>query len=239
VEELMAYPSTFADLQTAVLWKGKLDDQIDTQRIKDWINQAYYQACVETEFYETSATATALGPNQTTVTVPASLVGVDYIIPTGVAGDVWGPMVMVTFEEILEQRAYNAGVTYTTGAPTRYAYRSSGTPTIEVWPNPNGGETLTFYGFSLPTPLSAAGDIPIIPEPYATKVLEYGALVQAAEQKRDIFILDYFQQSYVDWMGRLRGLENTRVGNKTQQFRVDRQYVYPKGNSTDTPYNWN
>jgi len=235
----MAFPSTFADLQEAVLNKGKLDDTYDTDRIKAWINQTYYQACLETEFYESSApTSAPFTVQQNSVAVPASLVGVDFIVPTGTDGAVWGPMNMVTLEEILEQRAYNAGVTMTTGAPSRYAYRSSGAPTIEFWPNAAGGETLTFYGQSFPTPLSAPTDVPIIPEPYASKVLEYGALVQAAEFKRDIFILDFFQQQYTDWMSRFRGFTNTREGDKVQQFRVETYKPYPRSNSVDTPYNW-
>lgn len=234
----MAYPSTFADLQDAVLNKGKLDDTYDTTRIKNWINQAYYQACLETEFYESSSASSALAASATSVAVPTALVGVDFIVPTGSDGSVWGPMEMVTFEEILEQRAYNAGVTMTTGAPSRYAYRSSGAPSIEFWPTANGGETLTFYGQAFPTAMTADGNLPIIPEPYATKVLEYGALVQAAEFKRDFAILDFWQAQYTDWMNRFRGFLNTREGDKVQQFRVETYKPYPRSNSVDTPYNW-
>jgi len=233
------YPSYFSDLQAAVLAKGKLDDQYDTDRIKDWINQTYYQACVETEFYVNVATTSpVLNYAQSSVAIPTALIAVDYIVPTGTDGSVWGPMKMVPMVEILEQRAYNAGVTMTTGAPTRFCFRSGATPTIEFWPQASGGEKLTFFGTSFPSPLVNDADRPIIPEPYASKVLEYGSLVQAAEFKRDIFILDFFQQMYVDWMTRFRAFTNSRIGDDTQQFRVEGTKNYPRMNSSDTPYNW-
>jgi len=87
----MAFPSTFLDLQSSVLNKGKLDDQLDTQRIKDWINQTYYQAVLETEFFEASAaTSPPFTSQQTSVAIPTSLVGVDFIVPTGSDSAVWG-----------------------------------------------------------------------------------------------------------------------------------------------------
>src|SRR5262245_13916228 len=227
----MAYPSTFADLQSAVLNKGKLDDSLDVQRIKDWLNQTYMQICVETEFYGVTASSSALTQNQTTVTLPATINKIDFIVPTGSDGSVWGPMEMVTMEEILQQRAYNAGVTMTTGPPSKYAFSS---PTsIQIWPNPSGTEVLTFYGTGFPTALTNAGDVPVIPEPYASKVLEYGALVQAAEFKRDMEMLTVWQGMYVDWLGRFRGFTNTRVGDKVQSFTIASYQPWPRNNSTD------
>jgi hypothetical protein len=230
----MAYPSTFADLQSAVLNKGKLDDVLDVQRIKDWINQTYMQVCVETEFYGVSAVASVLTQNQTVVTVPATINKVDFIVPTGSDGSSWGPMEMVTMEEILRQRAYSGGVTMTTGAPSKYCYSSPSS--IQIWPNPSGSEVLTFYGTGLPTALISGTDPPVIPEPYASKLLEYGALVNAAEFKRDMEMLTIWQGMYMDWLSRFRGFTNTRVGDKVQSFTVVGSSAWPRGNSTDVGF---
>jgi hypothetical protein len=46
----MAFPSTFADLQAAVIAKTRLDpaNTADVTKVKDWINQAYYRIVLET-----------------------------------------------------------------------------------------------------------------------------------------------------------------------------------------------
>lgn len=229
----MSYPSTFVDIQNAVLQKGRLNSSDDLTKVKDWINQAYYESVLETEFFEAGTASAALTAGATSVTVPAAILSIDYIVPSTSDGAQWGPMDMITFEELLENRAWSAGAV-PLGAPTRYSYRSASASTIEIWPNANGGETLTFYGNCLPTALASDGDIPIFPEPYATKVLEYGALSQVAEFKKDIFFLQQNQQLYAMWQGKLRSFINTRVGDKVQQFRVEKQRHYPRGNSVDT-----
>lgn len=227
----MAFPSTFLDIQNAVINKLRLDATNDLSKVKDWINQVYYEACIETNFYETSSSATTLTAGQTSVSVPSSIVKIEYIVPAGSDGSLWGPMEEVTFEEILENRAW-AGSTQTTGAPSRYAFRSSQSSSIEVWPQAYGGETLTFYGVCLPNALSGNTDTPIFPEPYATMVLQYGALVQAAEYKKDPLVSE-FNALYIQWIIKLRSLNNVRAGSKVQQFRVERQRPWPRGNSID------
>lgn len=227
----MAFPSTFVDIQNNVINKLRLDSVNDLAKVKEWINQAYYQTCIESDFYEASTTGTTLVAGNTNVAVPSNIVKIEYIAPTGSDGTLWGPMDLVTLEEVLELRAW-AGGTISTGAPSRYAYRSSSSDTIEFWPNAAGGETLNFYGSQLPTALSADTDTPIFPEPYATKVLEYGALVQAAEFKKDPLLAD-LNAVYIDWQQRLKAFMNQRIGAKTQQLRVERMRPFPHRNDTD------
>jgi len=45
----VSFPSTFLDIQNAVIQKARLDPLLDTQRVRDWINQTYPRVCVETE----------------------------------------------------------------------------------------------------------------------------------------------------------------------------------------------
>lgn len=229
----MAFPSTFVDIQTAVIAKGRLEATDDLAKVKDFINQAYYRACVETDYYENSAVPATLTANQTSVTVPATVIGVEYIVPTGSDGAQWGPMEEVPFQEMLELRAW-AGGTIPTGAPSRYCFREATTNTIEIWPNAAGGEVLTFYGYALPTALSGDGDTTIFPEPYATMVLQYGALVEAGIFKKDLIMSDQYQGQYQDWLERFRGFRNSRRGARVETFKIDKQRPYPKGNSVDT-----
>jgi hypothetical protein len=231
----MAFPATFVDLQQDVIGKGRLDADQDVQRVKDWLNSAYYTAVIETNFYETAAIiSTPLAANATAFAVPASTVKIEYIVPTGADGQYWGPMDEVTFVEILELRSHSGG-TISTGAPSRYAFRSAGAPVIEFWPQAVGGEVLTFYGASLPPPMVADSDQPIIPEPYR-QVIAYGALTDAAEFQKDLISQQTWQSQYQDHLQRFRGFTNTRPGSKVAQFRVEGRRGYPRANSVDTGY---
>ena len=230
----MSFPSQFVDIQNAVIAKARLDAQLDLLRVKDWINQVYYQACIETNFYESSWTlGVPLTPNASSIAVPAAVVKLEYIVPTGTDGSNWATMDEVQFEEILDSRAWQGG-SIPLGAPSKYAFRSGQASTIEFYPNAAGGEVFTFYGLFLPTALVADNAVPIFPEPFASKVLEYGALVQAAEFKKDIFFLNTYQQDWADWKMRLQMFNNQRPGAKVQQMRITNERPWPIGNSIDT-----
>jgi len=105
VEKLMAFPATFQDMQNNVIDKARLDSSQDLSRVKDWLNSAYYTAVIETGFYQNSSASTSpLAANATNMLVPATIVKVEFIVPTGSDGVVWGPMVMVPIQELLRQR---------------------------------------------------------------------------------------------------------------------------------------
>lgn len=228
-------PMQFVDLENEVRDKGRLGNTTaDNQRISDWINNAYYEVCIETDFYESSSSSASLTANSTSVSVPSSIVKIEYITATGSDGTLWGPMAEVTFEEILELRAWMGGVV-STGAPSRYAFRSSSSPSIEFFPQAVGGEVLTFYGLLLPTALSSPTDPVIFPEPYS-KAIIYRALIHAAQFKKDLLMLNDFRSDYQDWLQRFRAFNNTRNGSKVQQMRVEGQRPIPRRNDVDTGY---
>jgi hypothetical protein len=229
----MSFPSTFLDMQSTVIEKARLDQVQDLDRVKDWLNGAYYEACIETNFFEAGVAQTApLAADTTSVGVPSNLVKVEYVTPIANDGTLWGPIQEVTLAEILELRAWQGGAS-STGAPSRYAYRSSQTPTIEFWPQAVGGEILNFWGTTFPPLLALDTDLPIFPPPYSA-VIEYGALQEAAEFQKDILTLQGYQGQHQDWLQRLRALVNLRTGSMVQQFRVERQRPWPQKNSVDT-----
>lgn len=230
----MSYPSDFVTIQNAVIQKARLDSTLDLAKVKDWINQTYYRVCVEVEYYSvTSAISAPLAAQASSVAVPTNILGIDYIVPTGIDGSSWGPMEMVGYQEMFELRAWQGG-TIPLGAPSRYAFNSATTNSIDFYPNAGGGETLTFYGFGLPPALVADADKPIFPEPYASKVLEYGTLCDASEFKKDIFMLNQYEQQYQQWVMAFRAFTTGRRGDRVMQFPVDLQRPYPRGNSVDT-----
>ena len=230
----MAYPLQFIDLQASVIDKSRLDVDFDTSRVKDWINSAYMTAIIETGFYQSAQVASALAANQTSMQVPAGIHKIEYVSPTDSSGQVWGPMRTTQFEEILRLRAWQGGQV-STGAPSRYALRSSQAPTVEFWPMAVGGEVLTFYGWGLPAVLSADADVPIIPYPYE-KVIEYGALIHASEYQKDLLMIQQFEQDYADWMGRFLGYKNKMGTSQPDQFVVEFGRPWPSRNDVDQGY---
>lgn len=229
----MPYPPQFVDMQTDVIALLRLEDDLDRPKVKDWINASYMEACVDVELYLQAAASTPLAPSTGTVTVPAALLMLNYVVPSGSDGSRYGPMRLVGIDEILESRAYSGG-TITQSVPYMYAYLSSAQPTIEIWPTAAGGETLTFYGVRLPDPLAADADVPIIPEPFGSNVLVYGAASLAAEFKQNYIMMSTYAQEAAQWVVKLRGFMNNRAGNKVQQFRVEgAQRPVPSTNAVD------
>lgn len=209
----MAFPGTFQDIQNAVIAKARLDATADLAKVKDWINQVYAQVCVETEFVRASTTS-ALSANNTTVALPAGVIRLAGIRVQPAAGSYGFPMRMVKLEKLLALRATGAAA----ATPTHYTLAQS---TVEFFPAAVGGETVQFWFSKLPTALSANGDTPVIDEPFASKLLEYGALVEALDYMKD-FISSYtIRQVYNEWMGQFRDHLARRegAGRKADVFR--------------------
>jgi len=231
----MAFPATFQDMQNSVIDKARLDVDFDVNRVKDWLNTAYFTAIIETGFYQTAQVSSPpLVADSTSTPVPAGIHKIEFIVPTGVDGTIWGPMTSVQFEDLLKSRAWQGGQV-STGAPSRYTYRSGPQPSIEYWPMAVGGEVLTFYGWGLPGPMSAPTDPPIIPEPY-TRVIEYGALIHAAEYQKDVLLIQQYQGDYQDWLTRFRGYKNKLGTTQPDQFLVEFSRPWPKRNDVDQGY---
>jgi hypothetical protein len=226
------FPMDFATMYGEVLDKGRLEDTDDLERVKRWINQSYAELCLETNFLENvDSTTPPLVADQRNVQIPADIIKIEYVTPLGMDGNLWGPMRLVPLQEILQVRAYNGGQV-NTGAPERYAFRSSQIPIIEFWPTASGGEQLTFYGLGLPPALEADGDLPVFPEPYAQAIC-FGALVHACEFKKDLLMMQQMEQEYADWKSRLQGLTNERSGYIVQQFAIQGRRGWPHDNSVD------
>src|SRR5262252_5843514 len=155
----MAYPGSFVDIQQAVIDKLRLDPDLDTDKVKDWINQAYMEACIECEFYLQSSPSSTLPANASSIGVPAPLLSLNYVVSQQSDGSNCGMMDQVGIDAIFDKRAWGGATTTSQGAPQTYAYMSGPQPTIEFWPPAAGGEVLTFYGTRLPPTLAADSDI--------------------------------------------------------------------------------
>lgn len=185
----MAFPSTFLDLQRVVINKIRLDADADAatgqdlQQAKDWINRAYAKVCVSVEANIADATA-VLTAGVGTYTLPPEIIRIKSIAAAAAGSSSYGPpLTESTAETILNRRYSSSGVADTGSTCSLYAL--GGITTLELWPTPGGADTLLFYYVANPTPLSAGADVPILQEPYASEVLEYGALAEAADFLKD------------------------------------------------------
>lgn len=185
--------------------------------MKDWINQAYARAVVETEANQVFATMTCTA-NTASYTLPSGVARIKQMttLLAGTTGYT-APIRQVSLEKILSMRQ-SSGTSAVTGTITHYAL--NGISDLEVYPTPTTADTINIFYVALPTALSANTDVPILPEPYASKVLEYGALVEAADFVKDPFGYLAYAQTLEEWMSRLRLDLNRRRGGQTEQFDV-------------------
>ena len=219
----------FLDIQNSVINKLRLDATNDLQKVKDWINQIYAQICVETGANASFATMT-LTSGSASYTFPTQVERVKSMFVTPVGGTANAPLQPVSLDYINRRRMVGGGVATATGTVTHYALL--GINDFEVYPTPQAADVITIYYESLPTALSGNTDVPILHEPWASKLLEYGALAEGAD------FLNHpdepkYRGLYEGWMTRYIAHLN-RKGPKPDQLEVFGAFIYPSHDpSTD------
>lgn len=216
----MAFPATFQDIQNAVILKARLDSTLDLANVKDWINRAYAQVCVETEANVVADTMT-LTSGTSSYTLPAGIARIKQMVVKPAGSTQYNPpMIRTTLDEILNRRQFGGDTSSTTSGaiiPQSTHYAVVGLNQFEIWPTPSAADVITLWLVALPTALSANGDVPILQEPYSSHLLEYGALVHAGDFKGDPATADW-QNSYGDWMARYIDHLKQRPGDIPGQF---------------------
>lgn len=219
----MAYPSTFVDIQNAVIAKARLSSANDLTRVKDWINQVYADACLTTEVNVTSSTMTVTTGSYS-YTLPSQVMRIKEMVITPVGSSVSAPLRQTTLDEILRRRRASGGTQSYGGYVTHYALL--GVNDFEVWPTPQNADTITIYYVAAPTALSGDADTPILPEPFASKVLEFGALAEAADFKGDPAGPQWASE-YQQWLQKLRTHLTRKMGGQPGHFNVWDERVFP------------
>jgi hypothetical protein len=228
---MTVYQSTFVDIQNDVADKAKLLLADDGTNIKAWINAAYADVASATRCFQQTAGA-AMTAGVGSYTLDPTILHIELVTVTQTGGDTWFPLKECELDEILNLRALNANAT---GPSTRYCL--VGLNQLEVWPAPTNADTMTFWYSYLPAQLVNDSDVPLLPEPHCSNLLGYGALVQAAEFKRDIMMLGDFQGQYAASMQDFQKYLNRKAGAYPMSFptwtRLDPWA--PHDRSTDVP----
>ena len=227
----MAYPSTFLDIQNKVIKLVRLDSTADLSDVKDWINETYFDACVNTEANAQVGTMTTTA-NVSSYTLPTGVSRIKQMYVTPVGAIQSAPMELTTLHDILRKRRSSGGAILG-GYITHYAL--VGMNDFEVYPTPaSSQDTLTIYYIATPTALSADGDSPIIEEPFASRLLIYGAAAKAAEWRGDPSGSDY-DQKYLMWQQKYRAHLTRKQGGQPGQFKMYPGTQFPPHDpSTDT-----
>lgn len=191
--------------------------------MKDWINQVYTKVCVQTGANITSDTMT-LTAGAFSYTLPSAIHEIKGMFVTPTNGVQYGPLQPVTLDEIIRRRQAAGGTSQPYGQVSHYALL--GMTEFELWPTPQGADVLTVYYSALPTPLSAGTDVPILPEPYASKLIEFGALMEAADFVKDPFGYLAYAGEYDQWLQDFRAYLN-RKGPRANAFEVPPYRRYP------------
>lgn len=216
-------------MQDNVINKLRLDATNDRTKVKEALNRAYYEAVVETEakIAKTTLTLTANTDNSTL----ASTVGRVKRMTLTSGGVTYGPLIEASLDTLLRWRQQGGGSAVAVGTVTHYTLL--GLDRLEWYPTPQSADTVNIWYAAFPTALSADGDLPILPEPYATECLENGGLYWMAVFLKDPDALG-FKSDYEDAKRKLRAHLNRMRGAGPEQLElVGGRPVVPRDPSTD------
>jgi hypothetical protein len=125
------------------------------------------------------------------------------------------PAQQVRMEDVLVKQ--NADATANTVRDS-VVYATEGQTGIVFYPLAGQGQKAWIQHTMLPEELEA-DEGPLIAEPFGSKLLEYGALVEGSKFKKDPLMSD-FELSYQMWMSRYVAWLNRRKGASSTAFEV-------------------
>ena len=178
---------------------------------------------METEALATVATST-LTAGTNSYTLPSGISRLKTVIVTPVGGFQTRPLLRWSVDKMLTMRSAAAGPGTNNGSV--YAYAVVGLNELEVYPTPQSADTVTFYYTKIPTVLAGDTDIPVIPEPYATECLVYGASADLAQFTGDP-MMSFYQQLFEDSKQRFRAHLTRLRGRLTDQFEIQDDKLWP------------
>ncbi len=212
---MASYQGTYASIVAQVIQTLRLDETDDAAQVGEAVNLAYQECVQVTGCLQTSATAT-LTSGSASYALPAAVAWIQLLTITYADGTFSDPLRQITLAEMLDLRRASVANGQAVVQPL---YAVVGLDRLELWPTPGAGQTAVFWYTYLPDELENDADEPVIQEPYGSKLLTYGALVELARFKKDPLLPD-FEASYDKWLRRFQVWLNRREGMAPMRFRV-------------------
>jgi hypothetical protein len=210
-----------------------LDSTDDLTEVKDAINIRYSQVCIEDEAKQTSTTI-ALVAGTDTYTLASAIDRIETLYVTRTDGTRYGPLEETSIADIRERQS---GTTASSAQGNVTHYCLLGIDRLIFWPTPQQADTVNVDYVGQPTALSANADVPILHEPYCSKLLLHGPCADLAEAQRDWEAAKWHAAQFEDWLRRYRTHLNRKKGTTTRQFRVIGTPSFPPHDpSVDVPY---
>ena len=216
---MAAFQGTLLSIRNEVLTTLRLDETADTDRVNEWINLAYQDVIQATGALQATGVATLTNDIGSYV-LPAAVAEINLVTLTYPDGSTSAPVQRTVLETILQKRRMTLAVAQQLWNPQ---YAIVGQNQLELWPTPGANTTLTFWYSYLPDELALDADVPLIQEPFGSRILKYGALVEGGRFLKDPGLTDYENQ-YQAWMSKYQVWLNRRQGETSMAFRVQGNY---------------
>jgi hypothetical protein len=211
----MSHQPTLADIREQVRLKLRLDFPSDEAIATYWIQQAYTDIAQYTGFEWERTSVYGLTPGAGAFTLPGQVAWIRHLQMQYADGSISSPAQQARSEAILLLQARD-----TSAAASRdgVLYALQGQNDVMFWPLAGQGQTVKVLHTVIPDELED-DDTPCLQEPYGSKLLEYGALVEGAKFKKDPLMSD-FELSYRMWTERYVAWLNRRRGGTSLAFEV-------------------
>ena len=212
---MTSFQPTFAQIREQVMMKLRLDPA-DASLVDYWMQQAYADVAQMTGFnWGPNLTEVLLREGAGRMEIPCDVAMIRHLLMIYADGSYSHPAQQVRMEEVLLKQNVDASA-----SPMRdgVIYAVEGQFALTFWPLAGAGQKVWLQTTLLPDELED-DDGPTIQEPFGSKLLEYGALVEGAKFKKDPLMSD-FELSYQMWMGRYVAWLNRRKGASSTAFEV-------------------
>jgi hypothetical protein len=211
----MAAP-VLSEIREQVMVKLRLDPE-DADLVTYWIKQAYADVIQYTGFnLDEVSIAVSLTAGDGHFTLPSEVAWIRHLQFLYQDGTLSRPAQQVRMEEVLTRQQLDEFAGQLEGG---HVYAVGGQDIVHFWPLAIAGQQVCILHTELPVADLGDTESPLMQEPFGSKLLEYGALVEGAKFKKDPLMAD-FEQSYAMWMGRYVGWLNRRKGGSSTAFEV-------------------
>lgn len=226
------YQGNLATIRRQVVQKLRLDPELDGADADVWINLAYADVVQRTEVCQKTR-CSPLTEDVDSYAIPPGVLIIKRLDLIYQDRTVSRPMQEVTLETLLSIRHTESQIPVLCYDPV---YALMGHSQIEIWPIPGPDQILRFWYVYSPEALVADTDVPVFPEPFGSKLLEFGGCVEGGRFKKDPLLSDY-EQAFEYWIGRFTSMLNR--SNLVKQFPIyERGVNAPHDPSADYAFNW-